>query len=135
MIQRIQSIFLFLAAIVSGAFVNLFDLWKKGTEWMQANDYAVIYALFIASGIISLINIFFFKNRKRQMIFNFINIFLNIVLVGLLVYQLFNLPGDGFESEKGIGTFLPFVSMLFIWLANRNIIKDENLVKSADRFR
>lgn len=135
MIQRIQSIFLFLAALVSGVMIHLFDLWRKGVEWMQADDYKIIYALFIASGILSLINIFFFKNRKRQMLFNFINIFLNIVLVGLLAFRLFNLPGDGFESEKGVGVFLPFISMLLIWLANRSIIKDENLVKSADRFR
>lgn len=135
MIQRIQSVFLFLAAIVSGVFSNIFDLWKAGQEWMQADDYRVIYALFIASGILALGNIFFFKNRKRQMLFNVINIFLNIVLVGLLVYRLFNLPGDGIESEKGIGLFLPILSMLLLWLANRSIIKDEKLVKSIDRIR
>ncbi|MXV39254.1 DUF4293 family protein [Flavobacteriaceae bacterium Ap0902] len=135
MIQRIQSIFLFLAALVSGVFINLFDLWRQGVEWMQADDYVGIYALFIASGVLSLVSIFFFKNRKRQMTINVINIFLNIVLVGLLVYRLLNLPGDGLESEKGIGIFLPLVSMLLIWLANRSIIKDEKLVKSADRFR
>lgn len=135
MIQRIQSIFLFLAAIVSGVFSNLFDLWKSGAEWMQANDYTVIYALFIASGILAFINIFFYGNRKRQMLFNIINIFLNIVLVGLLVYQLYNLPGDGLSSEKGIGLFLPILSILLLWLANRGIIKDEKLVKSVDRIR
>lgn len=135
MIQRIQSIFLFLAALVSGVFSNIFDLWKSGSEWMQANDYTVIYALFIASGILALANIFFFGNRKRQMLFNAINIFLNIVLVGLLVYQLYNLPGEGLSSEKGIGLFLPVISMLLLWLANRSIIKDENLVKSVDRIR
>ena len=135
MIQRIQSVFLFLAAIVSGVFSNMFDLWRSGQEWMQANDYTVIYALFIASGILSLGNIFFFKNRKRQMLFNIINIFMNFVLVGLLVYRLFNLPGDGFASEKGVGLFLPLLSILLLWLANHSIIKDEKLVKSIDRIR
>ncbi|MDO5656526.1 MAG: DUF4293 domain-containing protein [Flavobacteriaceae bacterium] len=135
MIQRIQSVFLFLAAIVSGVFSHIFDLWRDGQEWMQANDYVLIYALFIGSGIISLANIFFFKNRKRQMLFNIINIFLNFVLVGLLVYRLFNLPGDGFSSEKGVGLFLPLISILLLWLANSSIIKDEKLVKSIDRIR
>ena len=135
MIQRIQSVFLFLAAIVSGVFSNLFDLWKSGQEWMQANDYVLIYALFIASGILSLGNIMFFKNRKRQILFNIINIFMNFVLVGLLVYRLFNLPGDGFASEKGVGLILPVISILLLWLANRSIIKDEKLVKSIDRIR
>ena len=135
MIQRIQSIFLFLVAMVAGVFSNLFDLWRVGTEWMQANDYKLIYALFISSGILALLTIFFFKNRKRKMLFNIINIFMNIVLVGLLVYRLFTLPGDGFESEKGIGLFLPLLSIVLLWLANRSIVKDEKLVKSVDRIR
>lgn len=135
MIQRIQSVFLFLAAIVSGVFSNIFDLWKSGQVWMQANDYVLIYALFIASGILSLGNIFFFRNRKRQMLFNVINIFINLVLVGILVYRLFNLPGDGISSEKGVGLILPVVSIMLLWLANRSIIKDEKLVKSVDRIR
>lgn len=135
MIQRIQSVFLFLAAIVSGVLSNVFDLWKSGVEWMQANDYQFIYALFIASGVLALVNIFFFKNRKRQMLFNVINIFMNLVLVGLLVYNLLNLPGDGFASEKGIGLILPLFSIVLLWLANRSIIKDDKLVKSVDRIR
>lgn len=135
MVQRIQSIFLFLVALVAGVFSNIFNLWKDGTEWMQAHDYNLILALFISSGILALLTIFFFKNRKRQMLLNIINIFMNIVLVGLLVYRLFTLPGDGITSEKGIGLFLPLISILLLWLANRFIIKDEKLVKSVDRIR
>ncbi|MBN3662914.1 MAG: DUF4293 domain-containing protein, partial [Ornithobacterium rhinotracheale] len=37
MIQRIQSVFLFLAAIVSLVISNVVDLWKQGSEWMQSN--------------------------------------------------------------------------------------------------
>lgn len=135
MIQRIQSIFLLLAAIVSGVLSNIFDLWKSGIEWMQVNDYIYVFALFIASGVLSLVNIFFFKDRKRQMLFNVINIFMNLVLVGLLVFRLYNLPGDGFASEKGVGLFLPLITVVLLWLANRSIIKDEKLVKSVDRIR
>lgn len=135
MIQRIQSIFLLLAAIVSGVLSNIFDLWKSGIEWMQVNDYMYIFALFIASGVLSLVNIFFFKDRKRQMLFNVINIFMNLVLVGLLAFRLYNLPGDGFASEKGVGLFLPLITVVLLWLANRSIIKDEKLVKSVDRIR
>lgn len=135
MVQRIQSIFLFLVALVAGVFSNIFNLWKDGTEWMQAHDYNLILALFISSGILALLTIFFFENRKRQLLLNIINIFMNIVLVGLLVYRLFTLPGDGIESEKGIGLFLPLLSIILLWLANRFIIKDEKLVKSVDRIR
>lgn len=135
MIQRIQTVFLFLAAMVSGVLSHVFDLWKTGVEWMQIDDYQYIYALFLSSGILSLLNIFLFKNRRRQMLFNGINIFLNIVLVGLLIFRLYNLPGDGLTSEKGIGLFLPIIALLLLWFANRSISKDEKLVKSIDRIR
>jgi len=38
-------------------------------------------------------------------------------------------------SEKGIGMFIPVLSIVFLVLANKAIKKDEDLVKSADRFR
>lgn len=135
MIQRIQSIFLLIAVVVSGVLSNVFDLWKSGVEWMQANDYYGIFALFLASAVLSLVVIFLYKDRKRQLIFNRINLMLNLVLVGLLVFRLFNLPGDGVSSEKGVGLFLPLVSMVMLVLANRSIKKDEKLVKSIDRIR
>lgn len=135
MIQRVQSIFLFLAGIVSLVLSHFFDLWRIGVEWMQANDYEVIWALFLSSGILSFIVIFLFRNRRRQIIYNSINILINVVLVGLLIYRLFNLPGEGFASEKGVGVFLPFVTILLLFLANRSIKKDEKLVKSVDRIR
>ncbi|MGQ1936386.1 DUF4293 family protein, partial [Ornithobacterium rhinotracheale] len=84
MIQRIQSVFLFLAAIVSLVISNVVDLWKQGSEWMQSNDYTLIFAMFLSSGILSFAVIFLYRNRKRQLIYNYINIFLNVVLVGLL---------------------------------------------------
>lgn len=135
MIQRVQSIFLFLAGVVSLGLSNLFDLWKKGVEWMQVDDYKMIWALFISSGIISFVVIFLYKNRKRQLIFNYINILINVVLVGLLIYRLYNLPGGVVASEKGIGLILPFISIILLVMANRSIKKDERLVKSIDRIR
>ncbi|OSS38566.1 hypothetical protein C723_2549 [Christiangramia flava JLT2011] len=38
-------------------------------------------------------------------------------------------------SEKGIGMFLPIVSIVFLVLANKAIKRDEDLVKSVDRLR
>ena len=135
MIQRIQSVFLFLAGMVSLVISNIVDLWKAGVEWMQVNDYKYILAMFTASGVISFITIFFYKNRKRQLIYNYLNIVLNLVLVGLLVYNLFNLPGEGINSQKGIGLVLPLISIILLFMANSGIKKDEKLVKSVDRIR
>ena len=102
---------------------------------MQVNDYKYILAMFTASGVISFITIFFYKNRKRQLIYNYLNIVLNLVLVGLLVYNLFNLPGEGINSQKGIGLILPLISIILLFMANSGIKKDEKLVKSVDRIR
>ncbi|AFL98495.1 DUF4293 domain-containing protein [Ornithobacterium rhinotracheale] len=135
MIQRIQSVFLFLAAIVSLVISNVVDLWKQGSEWMQSNDYTLIFAMFLSSGILSFAVIFLYRNRKRQLIYNYINIFLNVVLVGLLAYDLYNLPGEGINSQKGIGLILPLISIILLFMANSGIKKDEKLVKSIDRIR
>ena len=62
-------------------------------------------------------------------------IVLNILLIGYLAYRLSTLPGGFSDSEKGIGLFAPFTSIILLLLANRFIKKDEALVKSIDRFR
>jgi hypothetical protein len=51
------------------------------------------------------------------------------------VYLSQNLSGETLVSEKGIGMFLPIISIVFIALANKAIKKDEDLVKSVDRLR
>ena len=60
---------------------------------------------------------------------------LNVILLGLFVYQSLNLSGETLVSEKGIGMFLPIGSIILLVLANKAIKKDEDLVKSADRIR
>src|SRR5699024_10412383 len=90
---------------------------------------------FMGLAILTLIDIFLFKNRQRQMIVARLLIFLNIILLGFFVYWFLTLPGEIFFSEKGIGSIVPIVSIVFLGLAHRAIKKDENLVKSVDRLR
>ncbi|MFA7687732.1 MAG: DUF4293 domain-containing protein [Moheibacter sp.] len=134
MIQRKQSIFLILAALVSTVSAWIGDLWKTASGWIQAEDVTVLLLLFLSSAALSAATIFLFKNRKLQMRLGGLNIVLNILLVGYLAYSLSNLPG-GFDSEKGIGLLAPFISIAFLIMANRYIQKDEKLVKSVNRFR
>lgn len=134
MIQRKQSIFLILAALVSTVSAWIGDLWKTASGWIQAEDVTVLLLLFLSSAALSAATIFLFKNRKFQMRLGGLNIILNILLVGYLAYSLSNLPG-GFDSEKGIGLLAPFISIAFLIMANRYIQKDEKLVKSVNRFR
>jgi len=144
MIQRIQTIFLLLATIVSGVVANIFSLWKATYDaYFIAYESLVnesllikpIGVLFIVSAILSFVTIFLFKNRKSQFVMNRVNILVNFLLLGLIVYNLLNVSGEILVSEKGIGSFLPIISIFLLVFANRFIKKDEDLVKSVDRLR
>jgi hypothetical protein len=91
--------------------------------------------LFIISSILSFTIIFQYKNRKLQMNLVRLNILINFLLLGIIVYHVQNLSGETIVSEKGIGSFLPVVTIFLLVFANRFIKKDEDLVKSVDRLR
>lgn len=136
MIQRIQSIYLLLAAIIAGGLPFVFNLWKNVSDIIvYAINQPLILGLFIGSAIMSLAGIFMFKNRKSQFVINRLNIILNFILLIVLVYQSLSLSGETEVSEKGIGMLLPIISIVLLVLANKAIKKDEDLVKSVDRLR
>lgn len=132
MIQRIQTLYLFLAALVSGILSNVFS---TGYDVVGVINSPYIYETLIFSGIFSLVIIFVFKNRKLQFVLNRLNIILNVILLGVFVYWSLNLSGEGAISEKGIGRFIPVISIVLLVLANKAIKRDEQLVKSVDRLR
>ncbi|MFD2726668.1 DUF4293 domain-containing protein [Hyunsoonleella rubra] len=136
MLQRIQSVFLLLAAGNALGLIFVFHLWVTNDETVIfAQDKLPFFLAFLASGALSLITIFLFKNRKLQFVLGRLNIILNFFLLGFFVYLSLNLSGETEVSEKGIGMFLPIVSIVLLALANKAIKKDEDLVKSVDRLR
>lgn len=137
MLQRIQTIYLIFALLVSGALPFLFPLWEttsgKPYYFMMNSTYVALFGL---STTLSLLSILSFKKRQQQFVFGRLNIILNLILLGLFVYRTLNLSGETVSvSEKGIGMFLPIVSIVLLVLANNAIKKDEDLVKSVDRLR
>ena len=136
MIQRIQTLYLFLAAVISGGLIFVFYLWTnpENSEVYALDNYSYL-GMFLGSALLSLISIFNFKNRKSQFILGRLNIILNFILLGVFVYQSLNLSGETNVSEKGIGILLPIFSIVCLVLANKAIKKDEDLVKSVDRLR
>ncbi len=143
MIQRLQSIYLLLASIVSGGLIFVFNLWNTIKEKIfvvdlfleEAFTFKIIPLMFFASAILSLIALFLFKNRKLQFVIGRVIILINLFLLGVLIYLSLNLSGETVVSEKDIGMFLPILVVLLIVLANKAIKKDEDLVKSVDRLR
>ena len=136
MLQRIQTIYLLIAAGISAGLIFVCHLWITDESIsVFAKDKMHYLGLFLGSATLSLIAIFMYKNRKFQFVLGRLNIILNFILLGFFVYQSLNISGETAVSEKGIGMFLPIVSIVFLALANKAIKKDEDLVKSVDRLR
>jgi hypothetical protein len=135
-IQRIQTVYLLISAIISGGLIFVFHLWTTVNDVLVfAKDNMTYLLLFLGSTLLSLISIFQFKKRQSQFVLGRLNIILNFILLGLFVYQLLISPGESQISEKGVGIFMPIFSIVFLVLANKAIKKDEDLVKSVDRLR
>ncbi len=136
MIQRIQTIYLVVSAIVMGALFMWFPvvLGKDGSVIMERNE-PLLFGLIFVSIALAIISILSFKKRQMQFVLNRLNIILNFVLLGVFVYRLLTLSGETIVSEKGIGVLFPIISIVFLVLANKAIKRDEDLVKSVDRLR
>ncbi|MCW0487710.1 DUF4293 domain-containing protein [Riemerella anatipestifer] len=130
MLQRIQTIWMFLATV--GAVFLLVS--SQDVEVMTMGNLPILLGCGLLVVLLSL-SIFSFKNRKRQMMLNRISIFINALLIGVLIYWLLNLPGGIDFPEKGIEPLFSFISIVCLLIANVYIEKDERLVKSVDRLR
>ncbi|MAU72084.1 MAG: hypothetical protein CML04_08310 [Pseudozobellia sp.] len=136
MIQRIQTVYLFIVVLIAAIVPFWVNLWSdaNGNEIYAQNEILISGAFYI-SAILALVAILLFKNRKNQFVLNRLNLLINLFLLGFFVYRSLNLSGETEVSEKGIGMLIPVISIVFLVLANRAIKKDEDLVKSVDRLR
>jgi len=135
MLQRIQTLYLLIAAICSGGLSQILPLRETEGHIEFAFDSLEYVILFSASALLSLISIFLFKTRQTQFVLGRLNIILNLILLGLFIYRLLTVSGETANSEKGIGLLLPVLSIVLLAFANKAIKKDEALVKSVDRLR
>jgi hypothetical protein len=141
MIQRLQSIWLLLAA--AAAFCSLQFSFYSGNiiAANQAKSFAALNAqsnllLLILSagvGIASLISIFLYKNRKTQLRIVLVTLLVSIINLVLFFTQTKKfVPGEG---DFNLTAIFAVVVPVFLILAMRGIRKDEKLVKSLDRLR
>lgn len=136
MLQRIQSIYLFCCMLNAGVLSLFISLWTTTSKKeVFVTDNILYLVLFGLTVFLAAISIFSFKKRQNQFVINRLNMILNFILIGLLVYHSLNLSGEAQVSEKGIGMLLPIFSIVFLALANKAIKRDEDLVKSVDRIR
>ncbi len=164
MIQRVQSIFLFLAALLLVAAL-FFPLWSEvDTQKLiraELNVYELRYEkinedgsrgelinvkqtfylsifLFVGAAI-AMFSIFQYKNRLRQIQLGALN---SLVIAGSFLVAIFVyirkaelLVNQEAQGNYEIGFYLPIIALICNSIANRFIRKDENLVRSADRLR
>lgn len=155
MIQRIQSVWLFLASIAIFLLflfpyiqfadpTGIYKAIKVTGLYKATGEGAVIEQAFtgltiatVVVGLIPLALIFLFNNRKKQLSFCYIAIIIILAYSFWLVETAKDYVGDlNLQMQNyGLGVFLPSLSILFLVLASRGIRKDERLVKSADRLR
>ncbi len=136
MLQRIQTVYLIISALLLGALYYWFPLiqGESGLVVIHQNEPLVLGLIF-GSVVLAILSILSFKKRQLQFVLNRLNIILNFVLLGVFVYRSLTLSGETLVSEKGIGVLLPIISIVFLVLANKAIKRDEDLVKSVDRLR
>ena len=141
MIQRVQTIWLLLAAI-AGFLITQIALFTgtllgQVVKRYHATQNLVIFAVAILAALLAFVTIFLYKNRKLQTRFTILCMLLSLSLIGLEVWAIdnFEKADQAIQRHYYYGSLLPVAMFIFLFLAATNIRKDEKLVKSLDRLR
>jgi hypothetical protein len=151
MIQRIQTIWFFLAAVaialllmtpIVSKVINDSEYWITSIGLYQQTNaktaidvFIPVAVLTILASVLLLFTIFSYSDRKRQKMFAFSSLVIILVLSVLTYIYLADIPGGLEGVTYKLGAFLPLISIIFIGLGVRGINNDEKLIKSADRLR
>lgn len=150
MIQRIQSIYLLVVAILMivcicnpvgsiltseneiSTFTNLYITMSDGGK-----NYApwALFVLLSIIGLLAMVTIFLFKKRILQIR---LTIFSSILLIGYYItFAVFvtTMLTEETSFAPSWLVCLPFAALILNWLAIRSIGADEALVKAYDRLR
>jgi len=155
MLQRVQSIYLLLSSLALYAlflfpFAHNVYIGGKPSSVMitgifqdvngQQTHTQYFVALTVAAaiiGILPLVIIFLYRDRKQQIVFCYIAV-LVIIGYGFWMARVVKNVMGGIQLDThnwGIGLFMTAISLLFLVMAIKAIQRDEKLVKSADRLR
>lgn len=150
MIQRIQTIYLFLV-VVLGTLLCFFSpiqfLMPDGVEYVTLSVWEKwpMAVISIAIPLLALVTIFLFKHRLLQARLNIMNVILCIGYYALVaLYVAFVIKGyeplngqilAGAEWYLNVWAAFPLVNIILLMMATRRILKDEALVRAADRLR
>ena len=138
MIQRIQSVWLLLAAVfdaITFRFPFYIGDWTKDTiptpVDLNAQSTLWLTVLTVLTGVVAFVNVFLFGNRKLQLRLTYLGILLSALLLVLYFLEIGNFTSGGIA----LWCLSYFAIFLFYLLAARGIIADQKLLKSLDRLR
>jgi hypothetical protein len=136
MIQRIQSLWLLLAAAC--AFAGFKFSYYSGNKLndtllheLKASDSFLLMLTTIAVGGIALVTIFLFKKRSMQRWLCVLGIFLQI----LLIFLYYRETATFTQGTYSLTAILQGITIIALILAALGINKDSKLVKDSDRLR
>lgn len=135
MIQRIQTVLLFLAAILNVCFIftPLYDrALEDPTAWISSG----LFSALLLSSAVSLFSIFLYKNRPFQVRWVRRGMIFQVLGIGFATGIIFTLGGFGsFLLDEIISLALIVLVLILQYGAVHFISKDDKLVKSMDRIR
>lgn len=147
MIQRIQTIFLFLSVVFAGVlfFVPIASF-SCGNEFVELSVFGagnqmnaiLLLILAVLTLLVPLVTIFLYKKRELQLKMSSLNVFLNALLCGLIFLYYADNVQEKLSAETisyTFGVYIPLINMVLSVLAMRWIRKDIELIKSVDRLR
>lgn len=144
MIQRKQTIWLFLAALLNSGvfFVDLYRTHPAASPEMvmplRVGDHFPSLLIALLMTALPLITIFLFTNRRLQIRLSLGAILADLAFVALTLVRvagLANLTPPPVNGTYWIGSVLPVVSLVLLFMAIGGIRRDDKLVKSVDRLR
>lgn len=148
MIQRIQTVWLFLASMLAGALLmpsmTIYSYTvgigiASRIEKVTATNYYPLMVLAALTAILAMVAIFMFGNRKRQKGFvtlSMLSCIAFLLVMFMKVSTLSNEVTNMSSPQYGIlAAIIPVLVLIFLIMAYRGIRKDEKLIKSLDRLR
>lgn len=135
MIQRLQTVFLFLAGIIN-LFVFFTPIYSRAVH-DPADWIGIVFAIFLSTAMaLSFYSIFLYRNRLKQLRWVRYTIYAELAALAASAGILFTLGGIGsFLMKEALSVLLIFLSIISLWQAHRFIKKDQELVDSMDRIR
>ena len=134
MIQRVQSLYMILLAIINFTLIFLIDSSSASSllesYFGEFRFYINEYFFFEIITLLFVITIFLFKKSKIQLnVLRFIGVALVFGLINLLDERSFQ------DSFKDPGLYYFIISLILIFMTFKGIKKDQAIISSSNRLR